>query len=231
MKFKVDKKFFEKIDNAYFGIIIAKGLDNTKKYDFIDKLLSNEINNIYEEYKDKKVKEQQEIERYRDAFRKLNINPNKYMCSIEALITRTVKNKYVPSINPIVDLGNALSLKYKIPVGIHDIDKFTSDIEIRPATTSDKFIPFGSEEYDNPEVDEIIYVSGNDVKTRRWTWRQGSSSRVDENIKNVFIPLDGFIENKEEILKLEKEFTHLLTSIGVECQIGFIDKDNTEYEF
>ena len=104
MKFKVDKRFFEKVDNACFGVIIARGLDNTKKYDFIEELLSKEINDIYEDYKDKKVKELAEIELYRDAFRKLDINPNKYMCSIEALVSRTVKSKFVPNINPIVDL-------------------------------------------------------------------------------------------------------------------------------
>ena len=104
MKFKVDKKFFDKVDNACFGVIIARGIDNTKKYDFIEKLLEDEINSIEEEYRDKKVKELPEIELYRDAFRKLDINPNKYMCSIEALVSRTVKSKYVPNINPIVDL-------------------------------------------------------------------------------------------------------------------------------
>ena len=213
MKFVVDKKFFEKVDNACFGIIIARGIDNTKKYDFIEKMLADEIISIEEEY------------------RKLDINPNKYMCSIEALVSRTVKSKYVPNINPIVDLGNALSLKYRIPLGIHDIDRFSGDIEIRFANENDKFIPFGGEGYDNPDIGEVIYVSGNDVKTRRWTWRQGENSKVDETIKNAFIPLDGFIENKENILKLQKEFSDILTSMGVECTLGFIDKDHNEFEF
>ena len=231
MKFVVDKKFFEKVDNACFGIIIARGIDNTKKYDFIEKMLADEIVSIEEEYRDKKVKELPEIELYREAFRKLDINPNKYMCSIEALVSRTVKSKYVPNINPIVDLGNALSLKYRIPLGIHDIDRFSGDIEIRFANENDKFIPFGGEGYDNPDIGEVIYVSGNDVKTRRWTWRQGENSKVDETIKNAFIPLDGFTENKENILKLQKEFSDILTSMGVECTLGFIDKDHTEFEF
>ena len=206
MRFKVDKKFFEKVDNACFGVIIARGIDNTKKYDFIEKMLEDEINSIEEEYRDKKVKELPEIELYRDAFRKLDINPNKYMCSIEALVSRTVNSKHIPNINPIVDLGNALSLKYRIPLGIHDIDRFSGDIEIRPANSDDRFVPFGGGDYDNPDVGEVIYVSGNDVKTRRWTWRQGDNSKVDETIKNAFIPLDGFNENKESILKLQKEF-------------------------
>ena len=130
MKFVVDKRFFDKVDNACFGVIIARGIDNTKKYDFIEKMLEDEINSIEEEYRDKKVKELPEIELYREAFRKLDINPNKYMCSIEALVSRTVKSKHIPNINPIVDLGNALSLKYRIPLGIHDIDRFRGDIEI-----------------------------------------------------------------------------------------------------
>lgn len=231
MKFVVDKKFFDKVDNACFGVIIARGIDNTKDYPFIKELLNKEINDISEEYQDKKVKELPEIELYREAFRKLDINPNKYMCSIEALVSRTVKSKHIPNINPIVDLGNALSLKYRIPLGIHDIDRFSGDIEIRPASENDKFIPFGGEGYDNPDVGEIIYVSGNDVKTRRWTWRQGENSKVDETIKNAFIPLDGFTENKENILKLQEGFSNILTNMGVECTLGFIDKDHNTFTF
>lgn len=231
MKFAVDKRFFDKVDNACFGVIIARGIDNTKDYPFIKELLNKEINDISEEYQDKKVKELPEIELYREAFKKLDINPNKYMCSIEALVSRTVKSKHIPNINPIVDLGNALSLKYRIPLGIHDIDRFSGDIEIRPASENDKFIPFGEEGYDNPDVGEIIYVSGNDVKTRRWTWRQGENSKVDETIKNAFIPLDGFTENKENILKLQEEFRNILTNMGVECTLGFINKDHNTFTF
>ncbi|WP_418889350.1 phenylalanine--tRNA ligase beta subunit-related protein [Porcincola intestinalis] len=47
----------------------------------------------------------------------MNINPNKYFCSIEALFTRIAKGKGVPHINPVVDLGNAISLKYTLPMG------------------------------------------------------------------------------------------------------------------
>lgn len=231
MKFIVAKEFFDKVPNACFGVIIARNIDNTNENSKIKKILSDEVNNVFEKYKDLKVKEQPEIELYREAFRKLNINPNKYMCSIEALISRTVKSKFVPNINPLVDLGNAMSLKYVIPLGIHDIDKIEGDIELREATSNDKFIPFGSTEYDNPEVGEIIYVSNSDVRTRRWTWRQGENGKIDETVKNAFIPMDGFVENKESIINLQKEFAKILEELGVECTLGFVDKDNNIFEF
>ena len=60
------------------------------------------------------------------------------MCSIEALMTRISKGIDIPSINPIVDLGNALSLKYELPIGVHDVDNFINEeIEIRTSTSND----------------------------------------------------------------------------------------------
>lgn len=230
MKFVVDKRFFDKVDNACFGVIIARGIDNTKKYDFIEKMLEDEINSIEEEYRDKKVKELPEIELYREAFRKLDINPNKYMCSIEALVSRTVKSKHIPNINPIVDLGNALSLKYRIPLGIHDIDRFRGDIEIRFANSDDRFVPFGGGDYDNPDVGEVIYASGNDVKTRRWTWRQGENSKISEKSTNLFIPIDGFTENLDKIKELQNELIDILKNqLNLEVAFGIVDKNNPEF--
>lgn len=231
MKFKVQQEFFDKVPNACFGIIIAKGIDNTKANKSIEEMLNNEVNKVYEKYKDTKIKELNEIELYRNAFRALDINPNKYMCSIEALVSRTVKSHSVPNINSLVNLGNALSLKYIIPLGIHDIDKLNGDIELRFAKEGDKFIPFGSTEYDNPDINEVVYASGNDVRTRRWTWRQGENGKIDENVKNAFIPMDGFIENKDSIINLQNEFSKILNDMGVLTLLGFIDSSHTEFNF
>lgn len=231
MKFIVDKELFNLIPNVCFGVIIARKIDNSKEYPEIEEFLDKEIENITNKYQEVKAKEIPEIELYREAFRKLEMNPNKYMSSIEALVSRTLKSKMVPHINPLVDLGNALSLKYLVPLGIHDIDKVTGDIEIRRATKEDKFIPFGETESKNPDEGEIVYVSGHDVRTRRWIWRQGENGKVDSTIKNAFIPLDGFNENKEAILKLQEEFEEKLSKYGIKCTKGFVDKDNNIFEF
>ena len=68
------------------------------------------------------------------------------MNSIEAMFTRTSKGKGLPSISPIVDLGNTVSLKYMVPLGSHDIDTLNGDIEVRFSKEGDTFIPLGSEE-------------------------------------------------------------------------------------
>ncbi len=43
MKFIVEKEIFEKLPNACFGVVMAKGIDNSKAYPEIDKLLDESI--------------------------------------------------------------------------------------------------------------------------------------------------------------------------------------------
>ena len=103
------------------NVVVARGIDNNLLYPEIDSLLNEAIDTAKARFEGKKVKEEPEILPYREAFRTLGINPNKYMCSIEALFTRIAKGKGMPHINPIVDLGNGVSLKYTLPLGAHDI--------------------------------------------------------------------------------------------------------------
>ena len=43
MIFKVQDRFFQNIPNAVFGIIVVKNFDNTKNYDFINKLFTQNL--------------------------------------------------------------------------------------------------------------------------------------------------------------------------------------------
>ena len=166
MKFIVSEDFFNLVPDAVFGVVVVKGFDNSVNYDKINELFKNSLEEAQEKFLNVKIKEEAWIEPYREAFRSLGINPNKFMCSIEALMTRISKGNSIPSINPIVDLGNALSLKYHIPVGVHDISKFTNgEVMIRKATTDDVFVPFNSTEVEHADEGEIVYASGNDIKT------------------------------------------------------------------
>ena len=233
MKFIVEKSFFDKIDNACFGVLIVKGIDNTKDYQFIDELLINSCQKVASDFEEVNVKQDSHIENYREAFRKVGINPNKFMCSIEALVTRVKKNKNVPNINPIVDLTNALSLKYLIPLGVHNIDSFDGDIEFRLGKESDIFIPMGKDFEDREMInsDEYVYVSGSDVKTRRWAWRQGERGKITNKSSNIFIPIDGFVDiNKNEIIELRDELAKIFKDkLNTEVKVGYVDKDNREF--
>ena len=228
MKFIIQKEIFDKLDNLVVGVVVAKGIDNSKEYKEIDKLLDESIKLAESRFLDKKVKEEETIIPYREAFEKLSINPNKYQCSVEAMFTRISKGKGLPHINPLVDLNNAISLKHTLPMGTHNLELSNEDIELRFAREGDKFITMGSDEEDNPEIGAVVYVVGNNVRTRRWAWRQSNEGKIDENTNFVFFPIDGFIGvNEKEVELAKKELEDILHKVfNCETISGTVDKNN-----
>lgn len=228
MKFIVEKEIFEKLPGACFGVVMAKGINNNKAYPEIDCLLDESIIAASQRFEGKKVKEELDILPYREAFRALDINPNKYLCSIEALFTRISKGKGMPHINPVVDLGNAVSLKYTLPMGAHDLGDGNEDIYIRLAQSGDTFLPFGSETEETPDVGEVVYAIGHQVRTRRWTWRQSEHGKITPTSTDVFFPIDGFTDlNRNRVLAARDELQTLVTQIwNCETTVGLVDAEN-----
>lgn len=230
MKFIVEKEIFEKLPNACFGVVMAKGIKNDKEYPEIEQLLNESIQLAAQRFDGKKVKEETEILPYREAFRALNINPNKFLCSIEALFTRIAKGKGMPHINPVVDLVNAISLKYTLPMGAHDLGGNGEDICIRLAQPGDTFIPFGNDAEETPELGEVVYAVGSQVRTRRWTWRQSEHGKITTDSTDIFFPIDGFTDiNREQLLAARDELQQLIAQIfGCEVIVGLVDAAEPE---
>ena len=232
MKFKVAGEFFEVLGNACFGVVAAYGLDNGRNISEISELLAKSISEAEAAFDNVNIKEAEAIAPYREAFRALGLNPNKFMCSIEALLGRIAKKKGLPGINPAVDLGNAVSVKYRIPLGAHDLGSMAGDMEIRPARAGDTFVPFGGGESETPEPGEMIYVCGQEVRTRRWTWRQSELGKITSATSAIFFPLDGFSGvNEAALLAARDELAQRVRNIwGCRVVTGFVDKASPEFE-
>src|SRR5665648_134130 len=111
---------------------------------------------------------------------------------------RVAKGNILPSINPIVDLGNSLSLKYVLPMGAHDLDALADEIAVRFSVKGDLFTPLGTEDIEILEKGELVYADTKRIRTRRWIWRQSNVGCITENSKNIFFPIDGFaLRNKD----------------------------------
>lgn len=230
MKFIVDSKVFELLETACFGVVVARNVDNSVPSDLCTRLLNESVSFVEKKFEVTKVKESADIRPYRDAFTTLGINPNKFMSSIEAMASRIEKKKGFPSINPIVDLGNAISLKYLLPMGAHDMDQAAGDIQVRFSRQGDSFTPFGETVEEVLEDNELIYSVGNKVKTRRWIWRQSELGKITENSRTIFFPIDGFVGiNCDKVRAARDELsTHLKEIFAADISVGWIDKDQKE---
>jgi DNA/RNA-binding domain of Phe-tRNA-synthetase-like protein len=128
---------------------------------------------------------------WREAYRAFGAKPAKFRPSMEAMARRILKDQELPSISRLVDVGNVISLKYLAPAGGHAIDEVHRDVELRPATGRESFIPFGSDQEEKPEPGEIVFVEGDVVLTRRWTWRQANYTLVVPETAAVEFNVDG----------------------------------------
>lgn len=224
---EIEKNVFEKIPNYFLGVIYVKNINNCVSSPFINNLFKNSITNFLNKYSSLNLKEENDFILYRDSFFSLDINPNKFMPSIEALGRRIQKTRELPNINPIVDLANALSLKYVLPVGAHDIKNNVEPTKIRFSKLNDTFKAIGSSNYENLSFGELIYVCENTVKTRRWLWRQSDDSKIEKNSNEILFFIDGFKESENKVIEATEELsTHLKSIFSCEPIKIFLDKNN-----
>jgi DNA/RNA-binding domain of Phe-tRNA-synthetase-like protein len=128
-----------------------------------------------------------EIQAWRRAFAKMGLKPTQYRSASEALLRRYRKEGFLPGLHPLIDLCNAISLAFAIPVAVLDRAKIAGYAEVRYATGSEIYMPF-SGEIEHPEPHEVIYADEQGrAHARRWTNRQSGYSAVREDTANVLI--------------------------------------------
>jgi len=226
-RFIVEKTVFSLLPDYCVGTVAVRGFDNAAENGRIAAMLDAAAAAFAAAHAGDNVRELPEIRAFRDAFGVLGMNPNKFMASIEALAKRVQKSGALPHISPLVDLGNALSLKYCLPMGAHDIDRLEGDLEVRFSTGEDHFLPMGETERETMPAGELVYVSGHTVKTRRWIWRQSDDGKITAATSHVFFPIDGFATvGKDAVLAARDELAEMLRDdFGLDCATGFVDRE------
>jgi DNA/RNA-binding domain of Phe-tRNA-synthetase-like protein len=141
---------------------------------------------------------------------------------------RVLRGNELPSINALVDIGNILSLRHLVPTGGHSLDAIEADISLRPADGSEEFVPFGSDEMEHPDPDEFVFVEGNTVLTRRWSWRQANHSLTLPSTKIIEFNIDGLPPvSMEEVELVAKDMFDLVGRFcGGDLSVQYITRDN-----
>jgi DNA/RNA-binding domain of Phe-tRNA-synthetase-like protein len=124
---------------------------------------------------------------WRRAFARMGLKPTQYRCASEALLRRYKKDRSLPSIHPLVDLCNAISLAYAIPVAVIDVDQVAGSLQVRYADGTESYLAFSGEQ-EQPYAGEVIFADeAGHVHARRWTNRQSALSAVSPGTTTVLI--------------------------------------------
>ena len=165
---------------------------------------------------------------WRDAFSKFKTKKGA-RSSIEALLKRVYKGNQIGNINPLVDIYNSVSLKYALPCGGEDIDKFVGNICLTKAIGNEEFITYGGEdENESPLPGEICYKDDKGAICRCWNWREGVRTMLTEDTKNAFMIIELVDQSRtEEFLAALNELKDLITeNLGGDNQIRILDINN-----
>lgn len=128
-----------------------------------------------------------EIQAWRRIFSKMGLKPTQYRCASESLLRRFRKEGSLPHIHPLIDLCNAISLAYAIPIAVFDVARIAKYIEVRHAAGNEIYLAF-SGETENPDAHEVIFADGEGrAHARRWTNRQSAYSAVGDTTRSVLI--------------------------------------------
>lgn len=229
-KFILEQPFLDIFPEAKIGILVCKGINNqiTDENKYAD-YLQNAQQEAMKHIENPEFTENPIIRTWRDAFYKFKTKKGA-RCSIEAMLKRVSKGNSIGTINPLVDIYNGISLKYGVPVGGEDIDKFDGDNRLTLADGSEEFITYGSDKSEPPYEGEVVYKDNAGAICRCFNWRESVRTMLTEETVNAFMCIETVAGERDDVLDaaLEELKSLIETELGGEVTKHILSKDNPE---
>ncbi|HUL98469.1 MAG TPA: phenylalanine--tRNA ligase beta subunit-related protein, partial [Mycobacterium sp.] len=118
--------------------------------------------------------------------------PQRTPSSVEALARRIQGGGPLPAINAVVDLYNALSVQFAIPIGGENIAAYVGSPVLHRANGHETFdtLKDGSPCEEPVPAGEVVWGDERGVTCRRWNWRQGLRTRIELSTTRMWFVLE-----------------------------------------
>lgn len=159
-------------------------------------------------------------------FEKFGAKPKRTSVSADALRKRVLRDGMMVTIDPVVDLYNAVSLRYAVPVGGENLTAYQGQPRLIRATGTEPFdtVKNGQYETEYPQPGEVVWCDDAGVTCRRWNWRQGVRTRLSVADKHMWFILESLPEMPLEALYSAGEMmtgglTKMMPGLGFETTL------------
>lgn len=191
MHFKITDNIFTLFPEAVIGLVIARDIENSGASEAVLNLLRQAEADGPDKLGDTPIIQHPHIAPWREAYRAFGAKPKKYPSSIENLVRRTQKGYQLPHINLLVDIYNAISLKYLLPVGGEDLHAISGDILLTTAAEDESAVHLlGEREARPPYPGEVIYKDDVGTICRRWNWKEADRTKLTETTRNAILVIE-----------------------------------------
>ena len=187
MRFRVDPAVFDSFPEMTVVVVTTLGIDNGTPREAVTDGWRAAWQGAAAAAEFGNAQSHPRIAPWRQAWQRLGISGKRYPSSIEALVRRVLKGGDPPSINPLVDFYNAVSLRHVVPAGGFDLDDLDGDLSLRITTGGDTFQALDEEHPEPVPPGEVAYACGTTVLTRHFVWRQSRVGLIDRSTRNVVL--------------------------------------------
>ncbi|MCT7353232.1 phenylalanine--tRNA ligase beta subunit-related protein [Streptomyces sp. 15-116A] len=189
----VAERLLERVPGYVLGLIAVERMDVEDTVPAVDSLLTEAEDALHAAALGKaEVSALPSIAAWREAYRAVDVNPNRYPCAAESLLRRVAKGDRLPRINTAVDLCNGVSLAARLPVASCDIGDLDGELTVRPADGHEVYLPLGAPDApEHPGTGEVIYADDRGrAHSRRWNWRQGDVIRTERGPRRLVFTVE-----------------------------------------
>ncbi|WP_455427965.1 B3/4 domain-containing protein [Dryocola sp. LX212] len=132
------------------------------------------------------------LDAWHEVFKAFGAKPKRTPNSADALRKRVLKDGDLPAIDPVVDLYNAISIRYALPVGGENSEAYVGNPRLTFAEGNEAFdiMKEGEPTVESPDAGEVIWRDDKGVTCRRWNWRQGIRTRLDSKARHMWFILE-----------------------------------------
>jgi DNA/RNA-binding domain of Phe-tRNA-synthetase-like protein len=156
-----------------------------------------------------------EVAAWRRAFSRMGLKPTQYRSASEALLRRLRQDGALPPIHPLIDLANAVSVGFAVPIAVFDLERVEGGLEVRGATGDESYLTFAGT-VETPEPGEVIFAdAAHRAHARRWCNRQSGLSAIRPATREALIVAEAMhAGGVETVARLVETFEGLLALQG-----------------
>lgn len=158
-----------------------------------------------------------ELRAWRETYKAFGVKKTSYRSSVERLLKRVQQGAGLPPVNTLVDAYNAVSVRYRMPVGADDLTYVTPPLAFRYARPGDTFFAMGDESRtpDPPRAGEVVYADAEKCLCRRWNWYQDARSAISLRTTRAVLTVQAIMP--ESSARVEEAVERLCALLAAAC--------------
>jgi DNA/RNA-binding domain of Phe-tRNA-synthetase-like protein len=174
-----------------------------------------------------------EIRAWRAVFSRMGLKPTQYRCASESLLRRFKKEGALPRIHPLIDLCNAASLAFAVPVAVFDVAHVAESLEVRPAGGTETYLSFAGET-EHPDPGEVVFADARgQAHARRWTHRQSGLSAIRAETASALLVMEAMHETAGVDVRrlVDTLCAAMVQAWNVQPASGILTADSPRFDF